>query len=260
MIKINNKVFEQSAFPDGTPLLKTPNSLNSDEQVITWLYDDMKELFAVYCITKHLQSMAKTPVRLVMPYVPNARQDRTQNEKEDVFTLKWFCDIVNSLEFSRVTIVDVHSTVAPDLLNNCHSINNQKIFDIVKGNIDVDLVFYPDNGASKKYSEYIKSPNAFGIKKRDWETGKILGLDIIGDVQGKNILIVDDISSFGGTFYHSAKKLKDLGAKNIYLLITHCEDSILKGDLINSGLIEKIYTTNSIYRGTHKLIEVIHTF
>lgn len=260
MIKINNEIFEQNTFPDRTPLLKTPNKLNSDEQVITWLYDDMKELFVVYCITKHLKELTKTPIRLVMPYVPNARQDRTQNEKEDVFTLKWFCDIINNLEFSRVTIIDVHSTVTPALLNNCHSINNQKFFDIVKSNIDVDLAFYPDNGASKKYSEYIKMLYAFGIKNRDWETGKILGLDIIGDVQDKNILIIDDISSYGGTFYHSAKKLKNLGAQNIYLLVTHCEDSILKGDLINSGLIEKIYTTNSIYRGTHELIEVIHTF
>ncbi|MCL2863881.1 MAG: hypothetical protein FWE54_07415, partial [Methanimicrococcus sp.] len=55
----------------------------------------------------------------------------------------------------------------------------------------------------------------------------------------------------------SARKLKELGANKIYLYVTHCEDSILSGELINSGLLEKIYTTKSIYTGVHPLVEVI---
>ena len=62
-----------------------------------------------------------------------------------------------------------------------------------------------------------------------------------------NVIIIDDISSRGGTFYHSAKKLKELGANKIYLYITHCEKTILEGEIFSSGLIEKVYTTNSIF-------------
>ena len=100
---------------------------------------------------------------------------------------------------------------------------------------------------------------AFGIKKRNWETGNIEGLDVAGcvdKIKDSNILIVDDICSRGGTFYHSAKKLKELGAKNIYLYVTHCENTILDGDLLNSGLVEKVYTTNSIFTKEHEKIEV----
>ena len=100
---------------------------------------------------------------------------------------------------------------------------------------------------------------AFGIKQRDWETGQILGLDVAGSVdkiKDSRILIVDDICSRGGTFYHSAKKLKELGAKEIYLYITHCENTILEGELLTSGLIEKVYTTNSIFTKEHEKIEV----
>lgn len=85
-------------------------------------------------------------------------------------------------------------------------------------------------------------------------------MDVAGDVdniEGKNILIVDDICSKGGTFYFSAKKLKELGAKNIYLHITHCENTIFEGDILSSGLIAKIYTTNSILTKEHEKIEVI---
>lgn len=264
MIKINGKEFEQKTFPDGTPLLKfglelTPDYLKK-ECVITWLYENMSELFNLQCIVKSLKNATPTPIGLVMPYVPNARQDRVQNEEKDVFTLKWFCGAINDLKFSKVLIVDAHSTVTPALLNNCQCISNQRIFNNVIHKRHIDLAFYPDNGASKKYSEHIKFPYAFGIKKRDWETGKITGLEVAGDVKDKDILIVDDISSYGGTFLHSAKALKELGAKSICLLVTHCENTILDGELIKSGLIDKIYTTNSIYTGKNDLIEVIEWY
>jgi ribose-phosphate pyrophosphokinase len=59
--------------------------------------------------------------------------------------------------------------------------------------------------------------------------------------------MVDDISSYGTTFLHAAKTLKSLGADKIWLFVTHCENSILHGELINSGLLDKIYTTRSIF-------------
>ena len=89
----------------------------------------------------------------------------------------------------------------------------------------------------------------------------IQSLDVAGEIEqieGKDILIVDDICSYGGTFLHSAWKLKqELGAGNIYLFVSHCEDSILKGELIKGDLIQKIYTTDSIYKGEHEKIEVL---
>ena len=71
------------------------------------------------------------------------------------------------------------------------------------------------------------------------------------------MLIVDDISSRGGTFYHSAKKLKELGAAKVFLYVTHCENTILEGEVLTSGLIEKVYTTDSLFTQTHEKIEVI---
>ena len=79
----------------------------------------------------------------------------------------------------------------------------------------------------------------------------------MSNIEGKNILIVDDICSKGGTFYFSAKKLKELGAKNIYLHITHCENTIFDGELLTSGLIKRIFTTDSIFTRGHEIIETI---
>jgi ribose-phosphate pyrophosphokinase len=121
-------------------------------------------------------------------------------------------------------------------------------------------MFYPDSGAMKRYSGMVNLPYAFGIKRRNWETGVIEGLDVAGAVDqiaGKDILIVDDICSRGGTFYHSAKKLKELGANKIYLYVSHCENTILEGELLDSGLIEKVYTTDSIFTKSHEKVEVL---
>jgi len=268
MIKFNDEIIEQKTFPDGTPLLKMPQLKKAGEvNVVLWKYENMGELFSLVCLVRQVQSLShckqhlfSTKVRLVLPYIPNARQDRIADEENDVFTLKWFCEIINSLNFERVTVIDAHSGVSTALFDRCHSLDAKRMIGIVIDKTKPDLLFCPDNGAAKKYGEYMKCEYAFGIKNRDWETGKILGLDIVGEVKGKTVLIVDDISSYGGTFLHSAKKLKELGAKKIWLYITHCENSILEGELIKSGLLDKIYTTNSIYTGKHDLIEVIHEF
>ena len=121
------------------------------------------------------------------------------------------------------------------------------------------MLFFPDEGAMKRYSAMFDLPYAFGMKKRDWETGEIKGLDVAGQteyIENSTVLIVDDICSKGGTFYHSAKALKALGAKKVFLYISHCEKSIFDGELLTSDLVEKVFTTNSIFNKTHDRMEV----
>ena len=113
MIYLNSTLIENKRFPDNTSALKL--ELYSGMPRITWLYDNDEELFVIYAITKHLQNQG-FEVKLNMPYIPNARMDRVKN-KEDVFTLKYFCEFINSLNFISVDVLDPHSNVATSLLN-----------------------------------------------------------------------------------------------------------------------------------------------
>ena len=266
MIKLNGKTIEIGSFPDGTILMKQGYTL-SNKPTITWNYENDRELVALIYLTKHLRRLGCEMIDLVMPYIPNARQDRVKNP-EDIFTLKYFAEILNSLNFNSVTVLDPHSTVSEALINNISIMSTKNYIEEslfcmkTKEHVDTDhvLVFYPDSGAAKRYSDMINRYYAYGIKKRDWETGKIVGLDVIDngfDLNGKDILIVDDICSKGGTFYHSAKKLKELGAKDIYLYVSHCENTILEGELLKGDLIKKVYTTKSIFTKSHEKIEVL---
>lgn len=263
MIQWNGKQVHLNHFPDGTLLMKEFVQEGKENATITWLYENNEELVALYFLTKHLQSKGITDIILKLPYIPNARQDRVKNA-EDVFTLKYFAQIINSLGFSRVVVLDPHSYVSEALIDHI-DIQSPKQYveraleDLKKENAGEIVMFYPDEGAMKRYSSMFDRPYAFGIKKRDWVTGQIQGLEVSGQtekLQGSTVLIVDDICSRGGTFYYSAKALKELGANRVYLYISHCENSILEGEVLKSGFVEKVYTTNSIFTKNHEKIEV----
>lgn len=264
MITVNGIKVIQDNFPDNTLLMKfDPDSIPDDgnDIEIWWLYENDAELFTLVCLKRHLdQYFFADNFRLFMPYIPNARQDRTKTQ-EDVFTLKYFCEIINSLNFPVVWVRDAHSNVSLALLNNVREmpITNYVLdaFSSAKANV----LFFPDEGAMKRYSGEFDIPYAFGMKKRDWATGKILGLEIVHpeNVKDKNVLIVDDICSRGGTFYHSAKALKAAGAKSVSLYVTHCEETITLGEMAASdSLVDHVYTTRSIF--PEKLVKSEHDY
>jgi ribose-phosphate pyrophosphokinase len=263
MITLNGNPVNVGSFPDGTLLMKQKTFLGVCADIV-WKYENDREFLALIYLVKHLRSQGYHLLDLYMPYIPNARQDRVKNP-EDVFTLKYFAELLNSLDLHKVIVLDPHSSVSEALINNLiiHTPkkNIEEVLDRLSENGVKDLLmFYPDEGASKRYSGLVTIPYAFGIKRRDWATGVIEGLDVAGavdQISGKDILIVDDICSRGGTFYHGANKLKELGAKDIYLYVSHCENTILDGDLLKGNLIKKVYTTDSIFTKNHEKIEVL---
>ncbi len=263
MIKVDNIIVDTKAtFPDGTLAMKALTPRGVGMVYITWKYENDAELFALICLRRHY---ADREAMLYMPYIPHARMDRVKNSN-DVFTLKYFCEVINSLNFRRVDVLDAHSNVALALLNNVHQVAvNDHIETAIRMHDDGNTaLFFPDEGAMKRYGDDLATLGykfAFGMKKRDWDTGKILGLEVMQpeNIVGKDVLIIDDICSRGGTFFYSAKALKEAGAKSVSLYITHCENTILKGEIFTSGLIDNVYTTDSLVHCnelTDKLIYV----
>lgn len=244
------RLVPNNTFPDGTSSIRiSPEWDKNIELVLLWKYEGDEELVRLFYTVNHLRNLGYKHICLDVPYIPNARMDRTKNDDE-VFTLKYFAEFINSLEFEKVYVRDPHSSVSVALINNvvidnCADYIRQCIEAISSENL---IMYYPDEGAMKRYSELVNRQYTFGVKKRDWRTGTILGITLMDSeiVKGKDVLIVDDICSKGGTFYHSSKALKDAGVNNIYLYVTHCENTIHKGNLLDSDLVKHIYTTNSI--------------
>ena len=254
MIRIDNKEIHMKHFPDGTMLIK--HLSDGENTKITWLYDNDEECMLIYFLVKHLRTHGVKIIELLMPYIPNARMDRVKNSDE-VFTLKYFAEFINNLKFDTVEVLDPHSNVSTALIDNISIIEPTDIILNLLETVNGDgntILFFPDEGAMKRYSHIASKcdiPYVFGMKNRDWRSGAILGLEVLGEtdvVPGKNILIIDDICSRGGTFLHSAKALKAMGAADIDLYVSHLENTVWEGDMIKSGLVRNVYTTNSIYR------------
>lgn len=260
MIKLNDNVITPKYFSDGTLDIKIDAEIfrPGEKNTIKWYFDNNEELIVVFFITRNLQNKGMDDIDLYMPYIPNARKDRAQRQK-DVFSLKYFSELINSLNFRNVYVLDPHSIVSEALLNNIRVITPDENIRKVLEKLDGDLMmYYPDEGAVKRYSDKIAKDFVYGMKERDKETRVINSLKIEGDVEdikGKDILMVDDICGSGKTLCVSAKELLELGANRIYVYVSHCENQVLESELLD--IIEKLYTTNSIFRNEHPKIDVI---
>ena len=299
MIKINGIKIKVEHFPDGSQrIMDFPNELvvsNPEWPTpyfeIVWLYENDSELFTLQCVVGHLRNVqnysSNMVINLVMPFIVNSRFDRTHNNNE-VFTLKYFANFINSLNFNKVGVLDAHSNVSLSLIDRVHEMKLDFILNNVLVNItdnyDYDVypyiaLYFPDESAYKRYKKYfengIKRDIFYGKKVRDWKTGQILGLEIYNendekvtekDIKNKVFLMIDDIISYGGTMAYGADKLKELGAKEVYAYASHTENSILdeeKGTLLKrleNGTVKKLFTTNSLYSGTNKNIELVYEY
>lgn len=268
MIKVNDTEIKVGHFPDGTQSIEFSDAqpyYSTNE--VEWFYDSDEEVFTLMCVVDMIRRISKNSrIDLWIPYLPNARMDRIKKPEQN-FSLKVFANFINSLNFDCVMTYNVHSNVSEALIDKV--INIDPIFDVdaVISDYKPDVIYFPDEGACKRYVDLdsVKEsglPVIFGIKKRDFATGKILGLDVISDTDltGKKVLIVDDICSAGGTFKFSAMKLKELGASDVALYVSHCEDNIQNGDLLKTDLVSKIYTTDSILHISDPKIQIIRKF
>ena len=299
MIKLNDFIIKPEYFPDGTFCI-----FNLDENVInwpmgqkitiTWLYEGEFEMSLLMFLTKHVKETFNTYSKLILnlPYVPNSRLDRTKSDCE-VFTLKYFCDFINYLNFDRVEIFDPHSDVTPALIKNVRVITPNKMIGDVLDEIEytndtpiykgTTIIYFPDAGAMKRYKDMPRLKGydiIYGEKDRDWRTGKIVGLKVfnqkgerIDDMEnyldGKSVLMIDDIISYGGTLAYSADALKAIGASHIYVYASHVENSIADGSVnkvkerLDNETITEVFTTNSLFN-TSKYefpnITIIHKF
>lgn len=210
---------------------------------------------------------------LIIPYMPYARQDRRCSEGDSfsmMIVAKTILKAITDMGFDIVTY-DIHSTaslgvinsqISNDLLNMhmrvwTYRLKQTTIF-------DNKLLVSPDKGALFKVQDVAdvlgipRSEIVIGSKVRDPKTGQLSGFAIDkDDLNGQDVIIVDDILDYGGTFLGLAKELKKANCGEISLYITH---GIFAGGFERfSGIIPKIYTTDSFYRGTSgKVAEDVH--
>lgn len=257
MIKINRQVFGGETFKNNEAIYKAVDLLFFDKNNVEMYFEDNRDITNLIVAVGYLRSkMPNASIELYMPYIPYSRMDREINDQ--IFSLELFANIINSLNFTKVKVLDPHSVVSENLINNLVIMPLENVIADVIKNLNVDIIMFPDKGSRKKYTERYKDicskyPVIYAEKVRDLENkGRILCSKIVGDegidLTGKNVLIIDDICVYGNTFKFASMALKEKGVNQVSLWVTHCENVIVDGPLFSEGHIDHVYTTDSIIR------------
>ena len=260
-VYINGQEIGNECFPNNERILRIPIVSPKQTININFVYGTDIDI-SILMMTKYYldDKYPLSPKTLTMLYVPYSRMDR--DIEGYMFSLKYFCQFINSLKFSTVYVADVHSNMTLGLLNCVIEKNLYFTINPLLIMEHIDYILYPDLGAAKRYSEKFKFsvPYFCANKQRNLQTGEIIGFELINcpDIKDKNILIIDDLCVKGGTFMAAAQLLSQNGAKNISLYVTHCETQIFNGDILKSPLINKVFTTHSILNDYDKKITFVN--
>lgn len=266
----NGKFFNTRCFTDGTKRMDSIacNLDVEDEVQIVWKYTGDSEIFDLICLVKDLRdTIIGCEISLFMPYLPYARMDRVEKNK-DIFTLKYFAEVINSLNFDRVYVFDAHSDVSVALIDRCVNISPidyiTKYINECGLDYENDVLVLPDAGSFRRLGKLLKFKNVVvGMKSRDWESGKINSLELVGNIpEGSRVLFVDDICSKGDTACKVLSLAKRKGAGDCYCFFSHIERTFFDSKLITGGLVHSVAVTDSMQpsSGIESIKEVCKRF
>ncbi|MCF1684478.1 ribose-phosphate diphosphokinase [Tetragenococcus halophilus] len=211
--------------------------------------DNLMELLIMIDALK--RASAKT-INVVIPYYGYARQDRKARAREPI-TAKLVANMIEKAGANRIVALDLHASqiqgffdIPVDHLMGAPLIADYFIEHGIKG--DDVVVVSPDHGGvtrARKLAEFLDASIAI-IDKRRPRANVAEVMNIIGDVNGKTCVIIDDMIDTAGTITLAANALKEAGATSVYASCTH---PVLSGpalDRISDSSIEHLVVTDSI--------------
>ena len=222
--------------------------------------DNLMELLIMIDALK--RASAKT-INVVMPYYGYARQDRKARSREPI-TAKLVANMIEKAGADRMVTLDLHASqiqgffdIPVDHLMGAPLIANYFLEQGISG--DEVVVVSPDHGGvtrARKLAQFLKTPIAI-IDKRRPKANVAEVMNIIGHVDGKICVLIDDMIDTAGTICHAADALAEAGAVEVYASCTH---PVLSGPAMNNisqSAIKKLVVLDTIEIPEDRLIDKI---
>ncbi len=185
------------------------------------------------------------------PFLPFARDDRRET-KLHCSELETFLDLLETYDVDLVC-ADPHS----DACSRVRQIKQADTFETLREeyleiNVYRPTYIIPDAGATKKALTWLgDKPAIQALKRRDLQTGDLSGFELLGKpAKDRRCVIVDDICDGGGTFLGLAKLLRQVGIKNIDLIVTH--GLFTKGERLLTDVFDNVYTFGDLNMPNNK--------
>ncbi len=256
-------VLVEKKFPDGEQYIRLPEIPKSEERVVfvqTFIPVQDTMIIKTLLTIDALREKGVKNIDLIVPYFAYSRQDREFLPNEAV-SIRTVLKILKDMGASRLFTVEIHKKDSLRYFgDNAYSISP---YEYMARNINLDkeaIVLAPDLGALDRAKILASSLGAefdYLIKKRNRVTGEIRIEPKKINVKNKNVIIVDDIISTGGTIAKASKLLLSQGASNIKVIVAHA--LMINGALnkLKEAGVERVYACNTLYRIRDPLMEYI---
>ena len=241
-----------SKFSDGEISVSIGESVRGKDVFIIQSTNDPvnDNLMELLIMTDAVRRASANSVTAVIPYYGYARQDR-KSKPRDPITSKLVANMIVAAGVDRVMTMDLHANQEQGYFDIPvdHLKGMPILVNYFKGeNIEDMVIVSPDHGSVSRARNMAKPFNApiAIIDKRRPEPNKSEIMNVIGEIEGKNCVIVDDMIDTAGTICNAAKALMDLGAKSVRAAATH---AVLSGpaiERIKESAIQEMVFLNTI--------------
>jgi ribose-phosphate pyrophosphokinase len=243
-----------SRFPDGETFVKIIDNIRGQDIFIVQPTcsppnENIMELLIMIDAAKRASAARITPV---IPYFGYGRQDRKDQPRVPI-TAKLVANLLVAAGADRILAMDMHAQqiqgffdipvdhlyAAPVIVRQLKSMGWSG---------DQMVVVSPDPGGLKMayaYSNLLSAGLAIVGKQRKSAT-EVEAINVVGDVEGRNVLLVDDLTTTAGTLCGAAALLKERGARKVIAAVTHCLITDLGIERLRKSAIEEVITTDSV--------------
>lgn len=251
-----------SRFPDGETFVKIIENIRGQDIFIIQPTcnppnENLMELLIMVDAAKRASADRITPV---IPFYGYGRQDRKDQPRVPI-TAKLVANLLVAAGCDRLITMDLHAQQIQGFFDIPvdHLYAAPVIVKYLRTRQFPDLtVVTPDPGGLKMayaYANMLGTDLAIVAKNRKSAT-EVEAINVVGEVSGRNILMVDDLTTTAGTLVAAAKLLKDKGAKSIIAAVTHCPITDAGLDKLKTSHVEELITTDSVPRKDWRGVKV----
>ena len=241
-----------TTFPDGESFVKINENVRGQDVFIiqSTCPPTNHHLVELLIMIDAARRASAARITAVLPFYGYARQDRKDQPRVPI-TAKLVANLLVAAGATRVLTMDLHAGQI------------QGFFDIPVDHLYASTVFYDYLNEHRGKNMVIVSPDVGGVKmaaayadmldtsvcfvaKRRRTASTVEATNIVGEVEGCDVLIVDDITETAGTITAAAKLLREHGAGRIRVAVTHSNLHDMAYERLRTGMIDELITTNSI--------------
>jgi ribose-phosphate pyrophosphokinase len=241
-------------FPDGETFVKIEENVRGEEVFVVQPTSPPTNhhLMELFIMMDALRRASAARITAVLPFYGYARQDRKDQPRVPI-TAKLVANLLVASGANRILTVDLHAQQIQGFFDIPvdHLYAAPVMYDYLKQKKLTDLVVVsPDTGGLKMahaYSQVLESGLAIVAKRRKSATD-VESMAVIGEIKGKNVLLVDDLTETAGTLTAAATLLKKKGAKNIIACVSHAILNDTGIERLRKSVIDELITTDTVQR------------